>query len=70
MTTTATAGETTRRGRGRRPAHPGGRRTRSVSILLNEPERAMHEEWMKTRGWPDVPEAQIMRNLLREAWQE
>ena len=67
--TTATAPKQ-RRKPGPKPAHPGGRRDKQARTTLNEPERELHEAWLRTQGWPAVPEVEIVRRVLADKWAE
>lgn len=62
---TITPPKTRRRGR---PPAPGGRRDLRVETTLNGPERARHEAWLKLHGWPERPEADIVREALSTQW--
>lgn len=54
---------------GRKPDHPGGRRTMMARATLNPPEREIHERWLRSKGWPERPEVDIVRTELEAAWQ-
>lgn len=70
MTRKAHTAMSTPKPRGRKPAHPGGRRSKFTVTTLNTPEREAHEKWLRTKGWPEVPETTIVRQVLEEAWQQ
>lgn len=69
MIATATPAAPARRSKaGRKPKDAGGRRTKQARATLNDPERARHEAWLRTQGWPAVPEVDIVRAALAEKW--
>lgn len=54
--------------RGRPCADPGGRRSDRAWTTLNAPERARHEAWLRSQGWPERAEAEIVREALAAHW--
>lgn len=56
------------RKRGAKPKDAGGRRSLQARATLNGPERARHEAWLRTQGWPSRPEADIVREALAVHW--
>jgi hypothetical protein len=59
-----------RRKPGRKPRHEGGARDKRAGTTLNEVELERHRAWLKSQGWPQKAESDIVREALAAQWQQ